>query len=249
MTMKTAVVILTWKRLNLLNYTLIQLMKQTHKDFDVFISNADLSPGGIRSVNRTSDHYKKRGLRSTVMHDGNDMYAFRRFTLGKYLYESGYEVILFIDDDIKFSNRYVEMSLSQYEPRTYKSGFTWIFYNQGRDYYKFRKRVFDNRNEIHYAGTGISMMDASIFADRRIIDEAPDAAIKIEDLWLSYIVFHKPGWRIKYMETKGVTIGGGDQFALYKNVQKDEINKKEFLRILVNMGWNLPKDPPAITTA
>jgi len=242
--MKTAIVILTWKRINLLNATLVRLMKQTNQNFDVFISNGDISAEVVRSVNELVNYYNKKGLRIAVRHDGNSVYAFRRFYIGKDLYDSGYEVVMFIDDDISFSNRYVENCLNQYEPKTYKSGFTWIFYNRGKDYYKFRKRVFNNDNEIHYGGTGISMMDASIFADNGLIDDAPEGSYRIEDLWLSYFVAHKFGWKIRYMHTPGVVIGGGDRVALYKSVQKDQMNKKKFLRQLVDMGWNIPSTLP-----
>jgi len=58
--MKTAIVILTWKRLNLLNTTLIQLVKQTNPNFDVVVSNGDISPGGIRAVDRVVNYYNKK---------------------------------------------------------------------------------------------------------------------------------------------------------------------------------------------
>jgi len=242
--MKTAIVILTWKRLNLLNTTLIQLVKQTNPNFDVVVSNGDISPGGIRAVDRVVNYYNKKGLRVTVRHDGNDVYAFRRFYVGKDLYDAGYEVVMFIDDDIKFPNRYVETCLNQYEPKTYKSGFTWIFYNRGRNYYKFRKRVFSNDHKIHYAGTGVSMMDASIFADKSLVDDAPKGSVHIEDVWLSYFVYHKPEWRVMYMETPGVVIGGADSVALFRVVQKKSIDKAAYLKILIDMGWSLPAEIP-----
>jgi len=87
------------------------------------------------------------------------------------------------------------------------------------------KEFFSNDHKIHYAGTGVSMMDASIFADKSLVDDAPKGSVYIEDVWLSYFVYHKPEWRIMYMETPGVVIGGADSVALFKVVQK-KINRQ-----------------------
>jgi glycosyltransferase involved in cell wall biosynthesis len=244
--MKIAVVLLTWKRLKLLNYSLLQLRKQTFSEFDVFVSNANLAPSSRRTVEQIAKYYSNKGLRVNVRHDGNKLFAFRRFAIGRDLYEAGYDVVLFIDDDIKFSTKYIQQCIEQYEPRTYKSGFTWVFYNGGKDYYRFRKRVFSNDHPIHYAGTGISMIDASIFADPSLIDNAPEGSLHIEDVWLSFFVYHQPGWRVMYMETPGAAIGGSDAVALFRVVQKNEIDKAEYLRILVDMGWSLPKSLPGL---
>ena len=84
------------------------------------------------------------------------------------------------------------------------------------------------------------MVDASIFLENGLL-EAPDAAYKIEDLWLSYYVQHVMKWKLEYMETPGVIIGGSDNVALYKEIQKDPVNKDHFLRELVKMGWKIPK--------
>lgn len=242
--MKLAIVLLTWKRLDLLRPMLEKLYKQTYKDFDIIISNGNLSVPSRRAIDRLALYYSKRGLKVRVRNDGNDHYAFRRFYVGKDLYDSGYGIVMFIDDDITIPNTYVEKCISQYMPQTYQSGFTWRIYNRGRNYYKFRKRVFDNDYPIQYAGTGISMMDASIFADPALISLAPPGAYTIEDLWLSYFVLHKRGWGIRYMETPDVIIGGGDSVALYRKVQRDEIDKADFLRALVDMGWNIPATLP-----
>jgi glycosyltransferase involved in cell wall biosynthesis len=242
--MKVAVVLLTWKRLNSLQPTLNSFARQSNKEFTLVISNANLTKEGIAFVDKFSKTYRHKGLKIIVRHDGNEEYAFRRFKIGKDLYDEGYEAILFVDDDVKIPNDYVQQCLSFYEPKTYKSGFTWIFYNRGKDYYKFRKRVFTNDVDIHYAGTGFSMIDASIFKDKELIENAPEGSIKIEDVWLSYYVYQKPGWRIMYMDVQNVFLGGSDSVALYKNVQRSEIDKAAFLKKLIRMGWKIPATLP-----
>lgn len=237
---KVTVVLLTWQRLQNLENTLSVLSNQTYKDFDVYISN-----GNIPKSSQVEQILKKFvNLNIRISHDGNDIFAFRRFAVGKRLFQSGTEVVLFIDDDITFPETYVETCISQYEPKTYKSGFTWVFFNKGRNYYKFRERVYDNQQNIHYAGTGISMIDASIFADDQLLEDAPVEFYTVEDLWLSYFVKHKTGWSVRHMDTPGIIIGGNDKVALFKQVLKDEVDKAEMLRMLVDMGWDLPATPP-----
>ncbi len=242
--MKVAIVVLTWKRLQKLQEIFKAFSKQTNKNFDLVVSNGNLSKDAINLIEKYAIIYNKFGLNINVRHDGNEFFAFRRFFVGRDLAEQGYDVIMFVDDDVLVPKDYVENCLKQYEPKTYQSGFTWLFFNRGKDYYKFRKRVYSNKYEIHYAGTGFCMIDASIFKDKDLINKAPPGSYKIEDLWLSYYVASKKGWSLRYMDTPGVLMNGSDSVALFKQVKKDEINKAGFLRTLVQMGWKIPATLP-----
>lgn len=231
------VVLLTWRRIPFLKKTLEFLYNQTYKDFTIHITNGNIPRSG--SVDRIADLYRQRGLKIDVSHDGNDIFAFRRFTVGKQLAEAGADVVLFIDDDIVFPANYIENCLSQYEPKTYKSGFAWSFQRGGEDYYRFRTRHWDNNQTIHYCGTGIGMIDASIFLQPGLLD-APEEAYKIEDLWLSYYAQHVLKWKLLYMNTPGVTIGGADNVALFKDILASKYNKADFLRLLISKyGWKI----------
>lgn len=238
--MKVIVVLLTWQRISNLKLTLDRLFKQSYKDFDIHITNANLSPNAIAGIEKYAKYYGNKGLRITVTHDGNDLYAFRRFTVGKQLAEAGYDVVMFIDDDVTFPTSYISRCLAQYEPKSYKSGFAWVLHHKGSSYYKHRTRKWDNDQQVNYCGTGFSMIDASIFLDPGLIKKAPSSAYKIEDLWLSYYAQHVKKWKLAYMETPGVVLGGADRVALYKEVQQDKVNKTDFLHKLVKMGWKLP---------
>jgi hypothetical protein len=46
------------------------------------------------------------------------------------------------------------------------------------------------------------------------------------------------------METNNVRLDGADSVALYKQVQREEMNKAKFLRLLVEMGWKIPAELP-----
>ncbi len=165
--MKVAIVLLTWQRIVNLKLTLSGLNRQTYKDFDVFISNANLEKK--KMVERYAQYANQGGkLRVTVSHDGNDTLAFRRLDIGRRLAKQGYKVIMFIDDDVTIPTDYVKRFLDEYESKTYASNFAWSFQDNGLDYYKKRTRRTDNKEKIHYCGTGVSMIDASIFLDKKL---------------------------------------------------------------------------------
>jgi glycosyltransferase involved in cell wall biosynthesis len=239
--MKTTVVLLTWKRISFLKKTLTSLSKQTHKDFDVYISNGSLAHS--RTIDEVAAAFSNI-LKITISHDGNKHYAFRRILVGEMLANSGTDVVLFLDDDVTISDNYVKDILSQYEPKSYASGFCWNFQENGKDYYRYRKKVFSNDEKIHYCGTGVSMVDASIFLEKRLIN-APEDAYRVEDLWLSYFAQQILGWKLKYVKLNNVSIGGSDQNALYKQILRDKRvlgtpDKADFLRMLVGQyGWKL----------
>lgn len=243
---RITVVLLTWQRLSQLKQTLKMLSKQTFDNFEVYVSNGNLNHSS--SVEKTASLFKDN-LKIRVGHEGNKMFAFRRFTVGKKLAEEGTDIILFIDDDITFDEKYVETCLRYYEPESYKSGFTWSFQNGGSDYYGKRTKVSDLTSTIHYCGTGVSIIDASIFLDSRLVSTAPKSAIKIEDLWLSYYAQHVKGWKLGYIPMTNVVIGGADGVALYKSILQDKksgksnvVDKADFLRELVReYKWKLPK--------
>jgi len=237
--MKVAVVLLVWKRYGRLRRTLNMLLRQTYREFDTYVSNGNLNENIVGLTETICEDYKKRGLDVNLSHDGNEIFTFRRFTIGKKLAEAGYDIVMYIDDDVAFNTQYIENSLAQYEPETYSSGYAWSFYRKGSNYYKHRTRVWDNKTKIHYCGTGMSMIDASIFLQDGLFN-APEGAKKIEDLWLSFYAQHTMGWGLRYMEVGGVTLGGSDDVALFREVGKSEMNKAVFLRKLVDMGWNLP---------
>lgn len=238
--MKVAVVLLTWKRFNNLKFTLDRLIKQSYRDFDVVVSNGNLTERAVGVIEKYVKHYQGKGLNIALRHDGNDLYAFRRFTVGQDLAKQGYDIVMFIDDDVTFPTTYIARCLDQYEPQSYKSGFAWVLHHKGSSYYKHRTRKWDNEEQVHYCGTGFSMIDAKIFLDKNLIKKAPQAAYKIEDLWLSYYVQHVKKWKLAYMQCPGVELGGADRVALYKEIQKDTVNKTDFLHQLVDLGWKLP---------
>jgi hypothetical protein len=232
---KVTVVILTWQRLKALQYTLSSLAGQTYRDFDIIISNAN--PKEKRFVDRLAEKYRDR-LSITVHHDGNDWMAFRRLFSGRQAAESGSDIVMYLDDDVQIPANYVEHCLRQYRPKKYFSNFAWSFQKHGKDYYKYRTRHWNNDQKLHYGGTGISMIDASVFLDDRLFT-VPIGAFTVEDLWLSYFVDHILSWDIQYMSAPGVVLGGADAVALYRQVSQEVYDKADLLRYLVSLGWKI----------
>ena len=232
---KVTVVLLTWQRISNLKRTLDMLARQTFKNFEVHISNGNLQ--AIKQVDNYAKHFSDR-LSISVSHDGNDLHAYRRFPVGRQLARAGTDIILFIDDDIVFGYDYVEHALKFYEPESYKSGFCWHFTHKGADYYGNRFRVRDYSTRVHYAGTGISIIDAKAFLDRRLFQNTPDDAYMTEDLWLSYCIDHRLKWKLGYIEMNNASIGGSDSVALYKKIIANKKSgkapdKADFLRKLI----------------
>lgn len=240
---KVTVVLLTWQRIGNLKRTLQMLSTQTFSNFNVRISNAN-----IRAQSQV-DHYAKffsDRLDISVSHDGNEIYAFRRLTVGKSLAQNGTDIILFIDDDITFDDNYVEHCLRNYESKSYKSGFAWSFQKGGQDYYSLRTRIRDYSSKVNYCGTGISIIDAKAFLSPELFHNIPEEAYMVEDLWLSYCIQHRLRWKLGYIEMNNASIGGADSVALYKKIIADKKSgkapdKADLLRKLVAKpyGWKL----------
>ena len=227
---------MTWQRVPMLKETLTDLSEQTYKDFTLYISNGNLSMSDY--IDQYAKHFSEE-LDIDVSHDGNDLGSFRRFYAAKRAVEEGAEIILFVDDDVVLPPTYLEKMLRQYRPKTYKSGFAWTIHKGGLDYYRYRTRRFEKGHKIHYCGTGVGMIDGSIFLDDGLFD-APEGAKGIEDLWLSYYAQQILGWELEYAEMpKGTVIGGNDAVALFKQYLHADYTKADFLRELVMAGWKI----------
>jgi glycosyltransferase involved in cell wall biosynthesis len=229
--LKLAVVTLTWQRIGNLTQTLSQLSQQSHKDFDVYVSNGNLNKQN--KVDLICAGFSAK-MSIKVSHDGNDLYSFRRLVLAEDLYKRGYEAVVFLDDDVSIGKFFIEECVNYFEPKTYQSWYAWKFGNTG-EYYD-RQRVADINDKVHYGGAGVSMLDLEVFKSKKML-KAPEYAHKIEDLWMSYVVDTSRGWKVKYLPVKDITLAGADSVALHKVVQGSEFTKTDFLQYLISSGW------------
>jgi glycosyltransferase involved in cell wall biosynthesis len=231
--LKLAVVVLTWQRIGNLQATLTQLANQTHKDFDTYVSNANINKQG--KVDLICSGFSAR-MSVKVSHDGNSLYSFRRLVIADRLYREGYEAVIFLDDDVSVGKFFIEDCINYFEPKTYQSWYAWKFGVSG-EYYD-RERVTDINEKVDYGGAGVSMLDLQIFKSKRILN-APKHAHKIEDLWMSYVVDTSRGWSVKYLPVKDVSLAGADSVALHKVVQGSDFTKTDFLKYLISSGWKI----------
>ena len=233
--LKVAVLLLTWKRPELLKKALETLAIQTYSNFTLFISNAN-----DEIVDRVNSEVKpfEDKMEINVIHASNERKGFRRFDLSKELHKEGYDTILFIDDDVRFSARHVEIALSQYEPNSYKSWWAWRLNGKPYKEPEDRTRVEAKGERVDYCGTGVSIVDISIFSHEELFNHPPDG-LHIEDLWLSYFADHVLGWKLEYLDLPHVILGGGDDFALYLRIQEQPTNKETFVEGLRERGWKV----------
>jgi len=233
--LKVAVLLLTWKRPELLKKALETLAIQTYSNFTLFISNANTEI--VDRVNSEVQPFTDK-MDINVIHTSNERKGFRRFDLSKELHKEGYDTILFIDDDVLFSARHVEIALSQYEPNSYKSWWAWRLNGKPYKRPEDRTRVESKGERVDYCGTGVSIVDISIFSHEELFDHPPDG-LHIEDLWLSYFADHVLGWKLEYLDLPHVILGGGDDFALYLRIQDQPTNKETFVEGLRQRGWKV----------
>jgi hypothetical protein len=226
---------LTWQRLERLPESLEMLSKQTNNNFSLYISNSNLEE--ISRVEELVTPFKQN-LSINLTHDSNELYSFRRLFIGKDLAEKGFEVILFLDDDVIIPENYVDQLLNHFEPNSYKSAYAWKFLENGKNYYRNRVRIDNANSKVHYCGTAVSIIDAKIFLENGLF--AVDSEVhKIEDLWMSYYADHVLGWKLEYIHINNLSIGGNDSVALSKLVKRDRTNKAVLLRKLVGTGWKI----------
>tara|TARA_B110000914_G_C15423026_1_gene427531 strand:+ start:145 stop:978 length:834 start_codon:yes stop_codon:yes gene_type:complete len=233
--LKVAVLLLTWKRPESLKKALETLSIQTYTDFTLFISNANEEI--IDFINSEVKPFEAI-MDINVIHTSNERKGFRRFDLSKKLHSEGYDTIMFIDDDVRFSARHVEAALSQYEPKSYKSWWAWRLNGKPYKLPEDRTRVEKLNERVDYCGTGVSIMDISIFSHDALFDY-PQDALHIEDLWLSYFADHVLGWKLEYLDVPNVILGGGDEVALYLQIQDQPTNKETFVEGLRERGWKV----------
>ena len=236
--MKIVVIVLSWKRIKGLKHTLQRLTMQNGPEFKVHVSNGNLEIS--KTIDQISDYFRTNyGMDLEVTHDGNQYSCFRRFMIAREYAKSGYDVVLFLDDDIILPRNYVKNFINSFEPETYQSNYAWTLQDNGSDYYKKRTRVFHNEEPIKYLGAGVSMLDAKIFLDDRLFNVVDDR-YDIDDLWMSYFADHVMGWKLKFVDVPDLVIGGGDTAALHTKLRRDPVNNKAaFLRKLVSLGWKV----------
>lgn len=184
-----AVIMCTWKRIELLSKTLDLLCEQRNKNFMFYIWNNN--PEIRDAVNLTCDAYKGR-LSIEVRHSDKNIGGFGRFLIAKDLIDV-YKKVIFIDDDQVFSNQMIDRFLEEFEHNAVKSRWAFRFNNSN---YVSRYQMLDSNEDVHYCGTGGMIVPIEIFKCQELY-KIPDEYLFVEDLWLCYVANHFLGFNLK----------------------------------------------------
>jgi len=190
---KTAVILLTYKRLEYFTKTSKLIVEQTNQDFDLYISNNSLDEERlIKCINK---HLGKSKLNVYVKSYYNEFKQFSRFIVAQELAHEGYEKIIFIDDDELLPLTFIQDCYDQYEDNAFKSFYAHVVKD---DYWKKEELKI---NKIgNYAGTGGLICPARFFFDEYFFS-CPEEFYIIDDLWLSYYILKYTDYNIKLLKT------------------------------------------------
>eukprot|EP00928_Gymnodinium_smaydae_P095761 TRINITY_DN8291_c0_g3_i1.p1 TRINITY_DN8291_c0_g3~~TRINITY_DN8291_c0_g3_i1.p1 ORF type:complete len:335 (-),score=50.91 TRINITY_DN8291_c0_g3_i1:259-1125(-) len=161
----------------------------------------------LESIARDVVHQRRDGTVAIdiIGMEGN-VGGFARFLVAKRMTEKmqGIDYIIMVDDDQYVRETTLAEVYARREPRKYKSWHGYNWYPNETHYWRPRERTYPgvqkalhntNVTTYQYGGTGMSIIDASIFRVKEVY-KIPKQFLFIEDLWLSYIV-QLMGWPIE----------------------------------------------------
>ncbi len=190
---KTALILCVYIRLENFYKTLTMIKEQTNKDFDLYVcDNSDRHDKVIGSIKK---YFTGTGINTYVKVYENKFKIFSRHILAKELALEGYEKIIFIDDDEKFSVNFINDCYSQYEEDAVKS-----FWAHRIDCI-YGEKVKIKGNELgNYAGGGGLICSSKVFLGKELT-ECPEEYWILDDLWLSYYLLKFTNYKIKTLDT------------------------------------------------
>ena len=223
---KTAVIMCTYLRYKNLPKTYNDLNNQTNLDFDFYISdNSNKDPHIINTTKKLSEHFK---YNVCIKEDYNKHSIFSRFILAKHLAKNGYDKIIFIDDDERLPNTFIQDCYDQYEDKVVKSFYAHEIID---DYWNKHKLKPDQSG--NYAGGGGLICNSELFLHKDFF-KCPKEYYILDDLWISYFAKHIAGYDIKLLETDIKFIH--DDYATAKNLKTE---KQKFTdKYILGIGYN-----------
>jgi hypothetical protein len=241
--MAQAVLILsTFKRLHLLSNTLLSIYEQTNSDFIIHVvhnnkNNEEQFKSIVKDFFELNKDFDSKRM-SFSIHD-NSLTFFHRHIVAKRFAKRGHKVIMFLDDDVTIPNNYVDLAISQWKPKTVLSSYALSYTSVPPDY-KTRKKYneYAPPNTIGYCGTGMSVIDASLyynpdFFNKKVLTEYH----LFDDIWMSSFAT-SIGWDLNYFDSKA-TLGGDDEYSTYEKIYKE---KDLFIKMLFSDGLYIPID-------
>jgi hypothetical protein len=239
-----AVILLTYKRIGFFDKTCKMLANQTNKNFHFFVLDASNEHNKVIDI--TNQFLKKSNVEYFLLDQSKDedTSAWRRHIFAGKLAKDGYKKIIFIDDDIVIPNNFIELALSKYEEKSFKSW--WAFkINDIENYLEKRTRVLDPKSPVNYCAPNVAILDASIFLDDNYFKLPSEEFIWVEDLWISYYAQQVMKWKLSYLDIDGISFDEyfSNQFAIWHMIRdktKTSMNKNGFVKFLIkDLGWKI----------
>eukprot|EP00928_Gymnodinium_smaydae_P095757 TRINITY_DN8291_c0_g1_i1.p1 TRINITY_DN8291_c0_g1~~TRINITY_DN8291_c0_g1_i1.p1 ORF type:complete len:325 (-),score=40.56 TRINITY_DN8291_c0_g1_i1:313-1287(-) len=203
------VIACVWKRKN--TRTFLEKLSASNVPGHLHVHICNNNAGrqtALESIARDVVLQRKSGTVAIDIVDmGGNVGGFARFLLAKRVSEStpgGVDYFIMVDDDQYVRETTLAEVYAKREPRKYKSWHGKNWNPNETNYWKTRERTLANVQKAlqntnvttyQYGGTGMSIIDASIFRVRELY-QIPKRFLFIEDLWLSYIV-QLMGWPIE----------------------------------------------------
>jgi hypothetical protein len=233
------IVMCTWKRLQYLQNTITMLEEQNIKqkiNFFIWNNNDDIS---------FFTTIKSNIININIHHSPINIGGMGRFILIKYICTKLYNFssVIFIDDDQLFNNNTIEILLNNFNKNeschwsgkifnksSYWKGISNIYHSDG-EHYKY----------LDYGGTGFMIINTECFLTEDFY-KFNKKYLFIEDLWMSYYVSKKLGYRLKNGKDlkNNVKIINGENNSVIAQVNLLRTLKIEFLEILRKEGeWNV----------
>ena len=141
-------------------------------------------------------------IKITLTHYNNKYYGFQRFLYTRDTLLKSYNIdhVIFMDDDQLYLPSWVENLYNSRKPETYAAWYCKSWTRDSLNYWKSRQT---DDQELHYGGTGGSIIDTTVFRQGSRLWDLPEdlptglTVYNIEDLWLSFIIRRIYGWTIE----------------------------------------------------
>lgn len=238
------VIMCCWKRIQYLEKTIKMLEKQNIKQkINLFIWNNNfIEKEKIDIIINNNSNFK---INIFCHHSNTNIGGIGRFILTKFVCEkiNHFKHVIFIDDDQIFDNYSFQILLDNVED---KKSFNWsgkIFNNNS--YWKGWSNIYhteiNNSDYLDYGGTGFMIINTECFLMESFYNFNEKYKF-IEDLWMSYFVINKLGYKIKNakeLKNKVKIIEGENESPIAQVNLLKEL-KEEFLNLLRIEGcWNV----------
>jgi len=217
--MKVAVVMCTFRRLDVLPRTLEMLKAQTDTHFDLYIWNNNENVRDLRPVFEGKDY----PFRIESHASSHNVGGIGRFLQCREMVDA-YPYVVFIDDDQSFDRYLIETFKREAEPGVISGWWAfkiWRSYNQ-------RTRCRPGE-EADYVGTGCMICPLDVFRNEALIRDIPQKYTFIEDLWLSYFAKYECGYALRMSAVKVGFIPNEDARNQHQKLARNKIEFHKYL--------------------